>query len=251
MTSGNYRLVRCNACGLVYTADFRQEETSYVEDDYFTRKNQYVARWDEFCAMFEGLMDKIVRFKPGGAFLDVGAGVGTLMHVAVKKGFTATGVELSPWASKFAREEKRLNVVPGSLEDAHLGTESFDVVVLNHVLEHVDKPQALLTEVRRLLKKDGLLVIGVPNIGSLMARIKGGKWTSLRPEEHIWHFTPGTLRLLLNDTGFREIYFEAKDNYPVSGWGPFKLFRRVVNFMAVASNRSEAMLLFAEKNDKV
>ena len=127
--------------------------------------------------------------------------------------------------------------------------ESFDVVVLNHVLEHVENLQSLFAEVRRLLKKDGLLVIGVPNIGSLMASIKGDRWASLRPEEHIWHFTPTTLRLLVNEAGFREIYFEAKDNYPVTGWGPFKLFRRVVNFVAVVSNRSEAMLLFAEKNN--
>jgi 2-polyprenyl-3-methyl-5-hydroxy-6-metoxy-1,4-benzoquinol methylase len=227
------------------------EETPYADGDYFTRKNRYVARWDEFYGMFEFLVDKIARFKQGGAFLDVGAGVGTLMYAAGKKGFAVTGVEISPWASLFAREEKGLNVMTGSLEDMNLLTESFDVVVLNHVLEHVDRPRNLLSEVKRLLKKDGLLVIGVPNIGSLMARIKKSAWASLRPEEHIWHFTPTTLRRLLDDIGFREIYFEAKDNYPVQGWGPFKLFRRIVNGIAEASNRSEAMLLFAEKNNNV
>jgi 2-polyprenyl-3-methyl-5-hydroxy-6-metoxy-1,4-benzoquinol methylase len=249
LAAGNYRLLRCSICGLIYTANFRQEETSYEEDGYFTCKNQYVARWNEFLAIFELLVDKIVQYKMGGTLLDVGAGVGTLVSIAGKKGFTATGVEISPWASLFARNEKGLNVLTGRLEELNLKTESYDVIVLNHVLEHVDNLRGLLLEVMRLLRKDGLLVIGVPNVGSLMANIKGHKWASLRPEEHIWHFTPITLRLLLNKVGFREIHFEAKDNYPVNGWGPFKLFRRVVNYIAVISNRSEAMLLFAEKID--
>ena len=238
-------LVRCLVCGLVYNPDYYIRKDTYLES-YF-RRNEYVARWDEFCTMFESLLDKIIRFKRAGTLLDVGAGVGTLLSVAARSGFIVHGVEVSEWASAFAREEKGLDVLTGTLEDARLETEAFDIVVINHVLEHVINPRALLAEVHRILKNDGLLVIGVPNIGSIMAGLRGGKWPSLRPKEHIWHFSPATLKRLATEAGFAKLYFEARENYPVTGWGPKALLIRIINGMAVLSGRSEAMLLFAMK----
>jgi len=232
---------------LIYTASFEDGETSYAEDDYFTRKNQYVNRWSEFCAMFESLLDKVVGFKREGKLLDVGAGVGTLLSVAARRGFAVKGVEVSRWAAAFAREKKGLDILTGSLEDACLEMEAFDVVVINHVLEHVDEPRALMAEVHRILKNDGLLVIGVPNIGSIMAGLQSGKWPSLRPEEHIWHFTPATIKRLVTEAGFTELYFEARENHPVAGWSPKDLLKRAINGVAVLTGRSEAMLLFASK----
>jgi 2-polyprenyl-3-methyl-5-hydroxy-6-metoxy-1,4-benzoquinol methylase len=244
---GSHRLVKCASCGLVWTDGFGLGSTSYVEEDYFTIKNQYVDRWDEFCEMFDSLLDKIVRFKAKGRLLDVGAGVGMLLSVAARRGFVAQGVEVSRWASAFAREEKGLDVQTGTLEDAGLETGAFDIVVINHVLEHVVNPRVLLAEVHRILKYDGLLVIGVPNIGSIMACLRGRKWQSLRPEEHIWHFSPATIERLAKETGFTKLYFESRENYPVTGWGPKALLIRIINGVSVLTGRSEAMLLFATK----
>lgn len=246
LSVGNHRLVKCVECGLIYTASFKHETVSYGED-YFSRKNQYVRRWDEFCAMFETLMAKIVRFKRGGKLLDVGAGVGSLLAVAAKHNFNVKGVEISAWAAAFAREEKGLNVFTGTLMDARLEAEAFDVIIINHVLEHVSVPLELLAEVERILKKDGMLVVGVPNIGSIMAGLQGDKWPSLKPEQHVWHFTPETLKRMLILAGFQTVYFEAKENYPVSGWRPKSFVKRLINWFSVLTNRSEAMLFFAQK----
>jgi SAM-dependent methyltransferase len=251
LATARHKLVKCVSCGLIRVADFRSEETSYAEDGYFAERNQYVQRWDEFSAIFDNLMAKIARFKRAGRLLDVGSGVGCLISSALRHGYTAQGVELSAWASRFAREEKGLDVFSGLLENAELESGSFDVVVINHVLEHVEKPGSILLEIRRLLKPDGLLVIGVPNIGSIMARLKGEKWASLKPEEHIWHFTPATFRRLVRDTGFKEVWFEAKDNYTVNDWGIKAIIVRGINALARLTNRSEAMLLFCEKAGSV
>jgi len=242
----SYRLIKCEECGLIYTDSFGKSQ-SYAEKDYFVLKNQYVDRWDEFCVIFDSLLDKIVKFKRTGRLLDVGAGVGTLLFVAARRGFVVQGVEVSEWASAFAREEKGLDVLTGTLEDARLETETFDVVVINHVLEHVVNPRTLLVEVHRILKNDGLLVIGVPNIGSIMACLRGSKWKSLRPEEHIWQFSPVTIKWLAKETGFTELYFESRENYPVIGWGPKAVLIRIINGVSVLTGRSEAMLLFATK----
>jgi 2-polyprenyl-3-methyl-5-hydroxy-6-metoxy-1,4-benzoquinol methylase len=231
----------------VFVANFTQEGISYKGDEYFVHKNEYVQRWDEFCSMFEHLVAKVMRFKRNGKFLDVGAGVGTLMHVAKKHEFATYGVEVSEWASAYARDEHGLNMVTGTLEDASYPDAFFDVIVINHVLEHVTAPIKLLGEAHRILKDDGMLVVGVPNIGSIMARIMRERWLSLRPEEHIWHFTPNTLRRLLDRAAFHEICFEARDNYSVQGWNPKEIAQRIINFVSVLTDRSEAMLLFAQK----
>lgn len=247
LTVGRYQFVKCRTCDLITIANFSHEETSYVADDYFVLKNRYVERWEDFSTLFDGLMTKIGRFRKSGKLLDVGAGVGCLVASALRYGFSAQGIEVSKWAARFAREEKGLPIRTGLLEDAEFGPDYFDVVVINHVLEHVDDPKGMLAEVRRILKPGGMLVIGVPNIGSIMAHLKGGRWASLRPEEHIWHFTPVTLKHLVRESFFKELWFEAKDNYEVEGWGAKDLAIRAINALAVATNRSEAMLLFAEK----
>jgi len=245
--SGRHKIAKCADCGLIYTDDFKKGSVSYAGEGYFTRENQYVSRWDDFCAILEPLVDKIIRFKPGGKLLDVGAGVGVLLSIAARRGFISKGVEVSEWASAFAREKKGLDVQTGPLEAAQLPDNSFDVVVINHVLEHVERPREMLADARRILKEDGLLAIGAPNIGSFMAGLCGGKWRSLRPEQHIWHFSAETLKRLVVLSGFEVVHFEARENYPVSGWGLKALAKRLINQVSVLSGRSEAMILFARK----
>jgi 2-polyprenyl-3-methyl-5-hydroxy-6-metoxy-1,4-benzoquinol methylase len=249
MRVSQHQFVKCLSCGLVYIVNFQEGMTSYATGDYFTSKHQYISRWTEFCLIFEAMVDEIVRFKPGGRLLDVGTGVGAFLHVARQRGFEVQGVEVSEWASAFARNKKRLPVITGRLEDAQFKSGDFDVVIVNHVLEHVEEPKMLLEEIRRILKDDGMLVIGVPNIGSLMARLMGVRWASLRPKEHIWHFTPQTLKRLITLSGFHELYFEAKENYSAIGWGPKALIRRIINAASILSNRSEAMRIFAAKDN--
>jgi len=232
---------------MVYIANFALNESTYKSDYYFVQKHEYVKRWNEFCSLFEHLVAKVMRFKRNGNFLDIGAGVGTLMHVAKKHGFTTYGVEVSEWASAYARDERGLNMITGTLENAAYPDSFFDVIVINHVLEHVVAPIKLLSEAHRILKNDGVLVVGVPNIGSIMARLMQERWLSLQPEEHIWHFTPNTLRRLVDRAEFHEIWFESRDNYSVLGWSPKKIAQRIINYVSVITNRSEAMLIIAGK----
>ncbi len=246
MDCNGRRIVRC-PCGMVRTDNFAEHSLSYAGDGYFVERNRYIAQWEVFAGIFDSLMAKIEPYKSTGRMLDVGAGVGTLVAAAMKRGFDASGVEISEWASAFARNEKGLDVATGSLETARFSDEEFDLVTINHVLEHIADPVAVLKEIRRILKPDGLLVIGVPNIGSIMAGIKGARWASLRPDEHIWHFTPDTLRRITVMAGFGELFFESRDNHVPQGWGIKAGVIRMINRVAVICGRSEAMLLFCEK----
>lgn len=247
LKSDKFRLVECLMCGLVYTDYCRETPSLYADKEYFVDKNQYINRWNEFRLIFEDLITIISSFKPRGSLLDVGAGVGILASVAVERGFYVQGVEISGWAASYAREEKGLDILEGTLESIRLGAKSFDIIVVNHVLEHISDLHTFLAEVRRVLKDDGLLVVGVPNFDSIMATLRGSQWPSLRPEEHLWHFTPRTLRRLLCEAGFTERYFSARFMDRLSGWGYKIVVLRIVNRIAFLVNRSEAMLILLGK----
>lgn len=83
-------------------------------------------------------------------------------------------------------------------------------------LEHDIRPRDILNEAHRVLKKDGLLLIKVPNYGSLNRRLVGKKWCGFRFPEHVNYFTPRTLRRFLLDTGFVVRQFSIVDRLPTS-----------------------------------
>ena len=245
----SYSICRCISCGQVYVTgiDLNVIKETYNEKQYFSERNAYISRWDEFSRLFRKIIDKIIKFKPQGRLLDVGCSVGILLDVAHKNGFDVKGVEVSTWASEFARE-KGFDVLTGGLLDAAYPEKSFDVVVLNHVLEHLQKPVEILLETKRILKDDGLLVIGVPNFGSYMAAIKKEEWASLQPDQHVWQFTHESLLRVLMKSGFSEVYFEAKENHRLNWMRPDSILFFVVNIIALLRNNAEAMLLFARKS---
>jgi 2-polyprenyl-3-methyl-5-hydroxy-6-metoxy-1,4-benzoquinol methylase len=248
-TSGSHSICRCVSCGQVYVSgiDIDVIKEVYNEKQYFAERNAYIVRWDEFSRLFQKIIDKIIKFKPQGRLLDVGCSVGILLDVARKNGFDVKGVEVSTWASEFARQ-KGFDVITGGLLEAAYPEKSFDIVVLNHVLEHIPKPVVILFEAKRILKDDGLLVIGVPNFGSYMAAIKKGKWASLQPDQHIWQFTHESLLRVLMKTGFSEVYFEAKENHRLNWMRPDSIIFFLVNTFALLRNNAEAMLFFARKS---
>ncbi|GFE60326.1 class I SAM-dependent methyltransferase [Geobacter sp. AOG2] len=243
-----YTVHQCVACGQVYISGISLDSSSseYDESDYFTERNNYLEKWGELSTHFQGILNKIKTYKSNGAFLDVGCSVGVLLDVARQNGFEVKGVEFSTWASEFARQ-KGFDVVTGGLIEAAYPEKSFDVIVMNHVLEHIPDPVEIMMELGRILKDDGLLVIGVPNFGSYMAKLMKGKWFSLMPDQHIWQFTRESLGKLLQKGGFVEVYFEAKDNHAIVGWRPIKIVQRLVNKIALLTNNAEAMLVFARK----
>lgn len=254
---GNYSVVfhasdrvvcRCNRCGQVYILGIDNEtaEASYNDSSYFTERNCYLDKQTELSAYFQSVLGKIKRYKSAGRFLDIGCSVGILLDVARRNGFSVQGVEVSPWASDVARQ-KGFDVVTGGVIEAAYSEKTFDVIALNHVLEHIPEPVSVLQEVRRILKDDGMVVIGVPNFGSYMSRLMKEKWLSLMPDQHYWQFTRESLSNLLAMTGFAGFYFEARDNHEVIGWRPVKVLQRLVNRAALIMNNGEAMLVFARK----
>jgi SAM-dependent methyltransferase len=162
---------------------------------------------------WEDLFARLRRYVPGdrcggerGArLLDVGCARGYSTAVARRLGFDAYGVEVSAADAAYAREQLRLPVRTGTLEQAGFGAGFFDAVVMWSVLEHVTAPVATMAAVARVLRPGGILNIFTPNGESRAAREQGMGWIEYNRPGHVVFFSPPTLRRLLQQQGLEPV----------------------------------------------
>jgi SAM-dependent methyltransferase len=140
---------------------------------------------------------------PPGDLLDVGCGSGAFLLGLEEAGWTCSGVEIDAAAVETAHTAGLTRVRHGDLLDQEYGAGSFDVVRFWHSLEHTRSPRAQLAEARRVLRRGGTLMVGVPNFGSPLARWAREKWFNLDVPRHLWHFDRGTLSTLVASEDFR------------------------------------------------
>lgn len=141
------------------------------------------------------------RLERGSRVLDLGAGDGRLTQALANAGHRVTAVE--PFRDVHAGP--RLDVLREDLGELELPEQSFDAAVLWHVLEHLPEPLNLLERVRRWLVPGGRVLVGVPNLGSLQARLGGEQWFHLDTQRHVVHFTPRGLLSLLERAGLSDV----------------------------------------------
>lgn len=139
--------------------------------------------------------------KRGGQLLEVGCGSGATLQSMEQKGWSVTGLDFDENAVKNARS-KGLDVRLGQLSAQEFADESFDAVVMSHVIEHVPSPGELLDECRRILKKGGVLVALTPNADSRGHRHYGRNWRGLEPPRHLQIFTAYSLSTMARGVGY-------------------------------------------------
>ena len=211
----DYSYVDCASCGFrrkdgLPTAD---EEASLYQDDYYSDRGLEV-NLDAQSRLMRGIIDrrvsKLSELNDGpGRLLDVGAGTGLFMEASIRAGWVAEGVDISAAAVSMARRITRANVVQGGLEDVPANGD-FDAVTMWDVLEHLGDPRDALTRVRTLLRPEGLVGISFPNVGGLRSRLMGVRWRYFQREiGHISHFSPSTLRAILEQAGFEVVAIET------------------------------------------
>lgn len=179
----------------------------------------------------------------GLRLLDVGCGTGWTSRVYAYHGFDVVGLEPSRVRAGYAREHYGVEVVCDYIENAKFNKE-FDVVVLRHIIEHFADPRAVLRKIRGFLKKDGVVLIVVPNINCLGRRLFETKWAWVLP----WlcnFFTPGSSRRILQTEGF-EVIKSYQTPTPLYYPGAFiRVFPNRLMKWVMGRNRILAMALCA------
>lgn len=207
LTVGTWHLLRCAECGLVFTSPrytLEAIKALYENDYYRTAADYFRAQLGPPAADDFELASAARRMLGKNAMrsLDIGCGTGRLVEAFRRSGFEALGIEPNKMAVEAGRQWQR-NLVSGELSEIAAG--SHDCLTALHVLEHTYSPREFLAHCCRILRRDGLLVVEVPNYGSRAARRLKERWEPLYPDTHLYQFTAETLGRYLAQAGFRAI----------------------------------------------
>ncbi len=213
----SFAIVQCNNCGLKFTNPRPTEENAaqyYISSEYNSHKGKR-----------EGLVDTIYNIVrkfalkgklklinslhvEKGKLLDVGCGTGLLLDVCAKNGWNVVGIENNENARRLA-ESNSSALILKSLEELERNKE-FDIITLWHVLEHLHDLSGSLKILRKMLKKNGSLIIAVPNSYSWDNSHYQEMWAGYDVPRHLYHFNP----LIINKLT-RECEFKVKEIIPM------------------------------------
>jgi SAM-dependent methyltransferase len=210
-TPPEIRLVKCERCQLIYLNPRPEQDTihRYYPDDYgafhtaIEDEKYYVVRWMRR-RKWQPRVKAVQRFsgRNSGQLLDVGASTGLFMNEMRRAGWQVSGVEINKSAAEYARSRFGLEVYEGTLPEAPLIENTFDVISFWDVLEHTYSPRRNLMRANKLLKPDGGVLIHIPNWESLDHRLFSKYWCGYDPPRHLYTFTQQTLDSLLRNVGF-------------------------------------------------
>ncbi len=145
----------------------------------------------------------LTRTAPG-RLLDVGCGNGERLAALRARGWDVVGQEIDPVAAEMAVACHGVAVRVGPLGDVGLPECAFDAVTMNHVIEHVPDPVALLRTCRALVKPGGAIVCVTPNLDSWGHRRFGRCWLGLDSPRHLHVFSPTSLRIVAERAGLTQ-----------------------------------------------
>lgn len=203
MQDGDTAYRECRVCAAIFASPLPAHYEDVNEAAYQAAIDKYTAKIDARLAINMRTLRPFDRFRQLGTLLEIGCNAGATLLAAEKLGWKATGVDISRAATAYAREQRGLNALTGTLEEAALPADSFDVVYSNAVMEHVEHPVPTLKEALRILRPGGVFYAATVNWDSYTRRFLGEGWSYLEPMHHVQLFTPANVPTLARRTGFQ------------------------------------------------
>ena len=211
LTQEQFEILECNECKLLFTSPCPTPDkigSYYKSEDYLSHN-------EEKKGLFAKVYNKVKKINIKNKFkivtnsqqpaassqnlLDIGCGVGDFLLYAKEKGCKVTGIEPNEDARKIA--EKKLDCKILSPEELqNIPENSFDIVTMWHVLEHVADLKTEIHHLQRILKKDGRLVLALPNYKSYDAEYYKDKWAAYDVPRHLSHFSQTSIKNIFKGT---------------------------------------------------
>ena len=292
-----YHAVRCPACGVVYAypqpgllaaseSDAEKADAigSLYDEDYYASNwgGEGLGYRDE--AKIASMLEESNRQREAiakitglatGRILDIGCADGRYLAGFQRAGWEVTGVEVSPVAAAWAREQFQVPVLEGTLDTIDLPERHFDLVRLKHCIEHLPDPRGALNHAYRVLRPGGFVIIDTDNADGLRSRVEiafnrlfgplaarivrllmhkdlTGRYGRLTPPIHLFTFNPSSMSRLLSSCKFEtlECFTVAHGDcvwFPLISrfrGHPLEVLFRLVDWLGWKSlNRGEAMVI--------
>ena len=205
--AGTQNIVECVDCSLLFENPRYHESVilqGYMESDEEGHDSQYPMRVKSFLKALQKNKDFIPA--PGGKVLDIGTAGGAFLDAATAYGYDAWGMEPSSYLVEQGKK-RGLQIEQGTIEDNQFEKNSFDMICLWDVIEHLTDPKGSLQIIRDLLKPDGVLLINYPDIDTWQARLFGKRfWWII--SVHLTHFSPKTIAEICRLTGYEVVRFK-------------------------------------------
>jgi 2-polyprenyl-3-methyl-5-hydroxy-6-metoxy-1,4-benzoquinol methylase len=208
-----FDFVKCRHCGLLHvnpqltteTQDSIYKQSKTADHWIKVQKKNKEQTWNAQMKYLPAL-EVLRRIYPkGGKLLDVGCSIGQFLTLARDAGWNVQGIELNSDAAAIARRDYGLSIHEKKLNEAAFADSEFDVVTLWGVFEHLTDPNGMLQDIRRVLKKDGLVLFFVPNGHSMIIRLTREHNSTVSGRAHLWYFTPDTMGKILHKQGFEKV----------------------------------------------
>lgn len=212
-------MITCDACGTLYVECLPDATEAIDYDAYYTHGNLSVS--DFIIGRVEEIVAGFAGYRQTTRLLEIGFGSGVMLRAAARAGWNVEGVEISRTATEHARAEG-FKVFCGDLSDARYADAYFDVVIASELLEHVEDPRRVVTEMARILRPGGLLWATTPNIKGLSSRMLGLNWTTVSAD-HLHLFSKKGVTDLLRTAGFHRVKINTQ------GVDPFEIWQALVH----------------------
>lgn len=220
---GVFKLYRCKMCGLVFLSPIPKNISKFYPEEYapynmaksnlfeklfcsvvssarYYKKDKNV--FDKFASkIYEKIYNPVLNTYTGRV-LDIGCGDGETLNRLRKYGYYTYGIDFSKKAVDFAVKQYRLrNLKVGNFEKSNYPNNFFDVIILNHVIEHLSDPRKTIKKINMILKPGGLLLITTPNKTSFNAIVFRQYWFHLDSPRHLCLYDKNLISSLLKQSG--------------------------------------------------
>jgi 2-polyprenyl-3-methyl-5-hydroxy-6-metoxy-1,4-benzoquinol methylase len=199
-----FLIFACKNCTLQIT-----KNKSKISYSRYHRDTDYKDLSSHFKNIFQSRVNLLSKYVPKkGKVLDIGCSTGNFLDLYKSMGWETWGIE--PSKSSQVALHKGHKVENTNFEDSKLPNNYFDLIIMNHTLEHLSEPTKITNKATKLLNKNGILFIDVPNVGSLRAKLYDKKWPYYLPDEHLQHFNKKSLDVLMKASNLKVVQFKSR-----------------------------------------
>jgi len=217
---GKFSLLECEKCQMIFLEPkLNEKELSkyYPAEEYYSfhNKNNLAITYHKISAYYHSRRNFLFNLlfypmspllytyyiQPGKNVLEIGCGDGMKLKIYREYGMKTNGLE--PYGQDLTAEEKKVGIIRKSIEDAPYEKNSFDIIILKEVLEHVPEQKKVLEKCQGWLKPRGKIIITVPNTEGTWAKIFKENWFGYDVPRHLYNYNPRNIQIMLEKFKFK------------------------------------------------